>query len=125
MAPASAWAGPCSVGNQAARHAPRSSSACASSNHTSYTHHVGSIRSSAPADEPLSKTPCRIALLGLPAKLGKMTADALILVLCRDALMCAANFNRPDSRPPPPFSTALNSWRIARLFELGVLPEPE
>jgi hypothetical protein len=24
--------------------------------------------------------------------------------------MCAANFNRPDSRPPPPFSTALNKF---------------
>jgi putative transposase len=24
--------------------------------------------------------------------------------------LCAANFNRPDSRPPPPFSTALNSF---------------
>jgi hypothetical protein len=28
--------------------------------------------------------------------------------LPKDARMCAAIFNRPDPRPPPPFSTALN-----------------
>jgi hypothetical protein len=30
--------------------------------------------------------------------------------------LCAANFNRPDSRPPPPFSTALNTGRQVEKF---------
>ena len=59
--------------------------------------------SSARADELLSKTPCRIALLGLPAKLGKIEADAAIFPTSRDAPMCAAIFNRRDYAPAPPF----------------------
>lgn len=53
------------------------------------------------ADEPLSKTPCQIALLGLPVRLGKIGADAPIFRLLSQAPMCAAIFNRPDSLPPP------------------------
>src|SRR5262249_25680624 len=99
--------------NPAAPHGPTSSSTCASPSCTSSWRRAGSTLSSAPADEPLSKTPYRLALLGLPTKLGIGVEDP-ILPLRRDARMCAAISNRPDPRPPSPFSTALNSRGINR-----------
>jgi hypothetical protein len=54
---------------------------------------------------------------GPPCKLGKMWADAPILLLPRDALVCAANFNCREIRPPLPFLT--NCGGAARNNSIG------
>ena len=101
---------PANNGSQAARHASRSFSTYASPHHTSVSRHADSIPSSAPADEHLSRTPYRLALLGLPASLASIRAEAPIVPLRRNVPMCAAIFDRPDSprrrRFEPPSTTA-------------------
>jgi hypothetical protein len=54
------------------------------------------------------------------AKLGKITADALILRFTEVALVRAAIFNRPRLCPAPPFSTGLNTSRpLNRVYIRG------
>jgi hypothetical protein len=67
--------------------------------HASGRRHAGSTRRSAPADERLSRTPCRIALQCLPEQRGQIGGWPPILPLHRTALMCAAKLNRRDTSP--------------------------
>ena len=79
----------------------------------------GSIGPSALADEPLSKTPCRIALLGLPVKLGKIEAKASIFPTSRDARLCAAIFDRRDTPQAPPLWNAVNRMEQQDLIQIA------
>ena len=65
-----------------------------------------------------SRTPCRIALLGLPAQSVLIGASAPIIPPRRVARMCAARFNRRDTAPrrhfEPPSTIVARSTLPAR-----------
>jgi hypothetical protein len=65
--------------------------------------------SSAPADKPLSRTPCRIALLGLAGKLREIEAKVSIFPTSRGARFCAAKLDRRDTPPTPSLWNAVNT----------------
>ncbi len=63
-----------------------------------------------------SRTPCRIALRCLPARLEKIGTKAPIFSTRRGAHMCAAKLDRRDTFPAPPFRPPSTSGSVFSRF---------